>query len=266
MLPEMILRLRWGVAGDQRRSASAASPSDAKRRVGDEERGSQPEVRHGRGTKSKRPQNNAEKTRAGENRRKKRNTPLYQPSKFYENDSPILSFHSAIGARPALFRQSSPPAGWMRVLLPPVGSESTEPGVIQISDQAGRDAVAELSVPRASRCVRAAPRGANPNVIRPSHQIYGLAQGYVVALIATWLACPKTKVADIHIRSVAAGIHDDRRSSEKGSREVAGFFGRRYRLNRGICPSMPRWLLTTQTFTSEKLSSLTSVAFRKTIS
>jgi hypothetical protein len=166
MLPEMILRLRWGVAGDQRRSASAASPSDAKRRVGDEERGSQPEVRHGRGTKSKRPQNNAEKTRAGENRRKKRNTPLYQPSKFYENDSPILSFHSAIGARPALFRQSSPPAGWMRVLLPLVRSESTEPGAIQISDQVGRDAVAELSVPRASRCVRAAPQGANPNVMK----------------------------------------------------------------------------------------------------
>jgi hypothetical protein len=40
--------------GDQQRSASAASPSDARRRAGGEERGPQPEVRHGCGTKPKR--------------------------------------------------------------------------------------------------------------------------------------------------------------------------------------------------------------------
>src|SRR5579872_5075443 len=41
---------------DQERSTSAASPSDAKRRAGGEERESQLEVRHGCGTKPKRPQ------------------------------------------------------------------------------------------------------------------------------------------------------------------------------------------------------------------
>jgi hypothetical protein len=41
---------------DLRRSTSAASPSDAKRRAGGEELGPQPEVRRGCGTKPKRPQ------------------------------------------------------------------------------------------------------------------------------------------------------------------------------------------------------------------
>ena len=42
--------------GDQRRPTSAASPSDAKHRAGGEERAPQPEGRHGRGQKPKRPQ------------------------------------------------------------------------------------------------------------------------------------------------------------------------------------------------------------------